>query len=143
MEESKKKQLLIGVIIVCLAVAGIITYATRSGTGNGDFSEFKGQQVWLKCANESCGATFDIDKAEYYKKLDEYMAENPMTSIAPAFECPQCGQQSAYEAVKCKCGNIFFPQQKGSDFADRCPKCKYSQIEEDRKVAAEKRKSGQ
>jgi len=144
MEESKKKPLLIGVVIVCLVVAGIITYATRSGGGGEDFSEFQGQTVWLKCANESCGQAFEMDKAEYYKKNNEYMAENPTAMIAPSFKCPECGEQTAYKAVKCNnCGHIFFPVQKGGDFADRCPKCEYSQTEEDRKAAAEKRKSGQ
>lgn len=54
----------------------------------------------------------------------------------PALKCEKCGQPSAYAAVKCgKCGLVFEAGAVKNDFPDKCPKCKYSKIEDERKKA--------
>jgi len=55
--------------------------------------------------------------------------------MVPGMECTQCGKTTAFRAVKCeKCGNVFLYGAQGLDYADRCPKCRYSKKEQDRKA---------
>ncbi len=140
MDEGKKKVLLICLIIGCLALAGVITVATRSGPRPGEVPpELKGKKIWMICTNPDCGAKVQVDMYDYYKYGEDYVKEHPGTLVAPPMTCPKCGQPSLVEAVKCpKCGEIFVkggPSHRG-DFADRCPKCGYSQTEENRKRKA-------
>lgn len=144
MEESKKKPLMIGIIVVCLVVAGIITFATRSGPDIGIPDSYKKEQVWLKCRDPKCDAEYQMNMAEYYELREQFRQEHPRFTGEPPMTCPECGQQSAYLAAKCsKCGTIFEVGWKRGDYEDRCPKCGYSQIEVDRKEKAEAQKKGQ
>ena len=67
------------------------------------------------------------------------MKKNPMfffmPHLYPPIACAECGEKTLYEAIKCpKCGTVFFKEPSGSgDFDDRCPQCRYSQTEENRK----------
>ncbi len=134
MEESKKKPIMIGVIIVCIAVAGIITYSRYSGSGGGVDGIPEGEMIWVKCNNPNCKAEYQMSARAYHK----YMLENanPMAPTAPPLICKECGEPSAYRAEKCEnpdCGIVFIQGSSGpGDFADRCPKCGQSATEKSR-----------
>ncbi len=131
MEESKKKPILIGVIIACFAVAGIYTYSRHSGGGGTVDSIPEGEQIWVKCANDSCGGTYQTGKRAYFKFVEENA--QPMSPSAPPLTCEKCGEQSGYRAEKCtnsSCGIVFFRGAVPNDFADRCPECDQSETEE-------------
>jgi hypothetical protein len=135
MEDSKKKPIMIGVIVVCLALAGAITFITSSGEEGGIDTLKRGQEMfWIKCRNPDCEHEFQMDMKDYFI----YMKENqdPMSMAPPAVVCPECSEESSYRAAKCdKCGLIFERNTIPNDFADRCPECKYSKTEESRKAA--------
>ena len=131
MEDSRKKPIMIAVIVICFGAAAAITFRGRGGG-----SEVPSDAtVWLKCANRECGDTREMNAREYHK----YMRENMSGDLEgdPAMTCEKCGKQSVFEAVKCineSCGYIFFKNEAGPrDYADRCPKCKVSAFEESRK----------
>lgn len=137
MEGSTKKSILIGLIVVCLAAAGVITYKSRSKK-YGIESIKRGEMIWLKCSNPDCGHEYQMDKRDYYQYLEKHV--DPILMKTPALPCPKCGQESVYRAVKCsKCGTVFFYGAVKGDFPDRCPNCSYSQMEEDRKKAKARR----
>lgn len=141
MEESKKKPVMIGVIIVCFAVAGAITYMTRSREPYENPEDFENIMIWVKCRNPQCEAEYEISMKEQADFREQYQLDNPGMPVAAAMICKQCKKESVYRAAKCKCGLIFEIGLKSGDYEDRCPKCGYSQIEEDRKKAAEARRS--
>ena len=134
MDESRKKPIMIAVILICLVAAGAVTYMTRS-KGPGDVDTIpEGEKVWIKCNNPACKAEYQMSKKEYFKYLEEHI--DPRSLTTPGIVCKKCGKKSAYRAEKCpKCGTIFFRGQKPGDFADRCPKCGFSATEEKRKKA--------
>lgn len=139
MEESKKKPIMIGIIVVCLALAGVITFCRNGSVSPDDLDVFKGELIWVKCRNPNCEAEYQMDKKKYF----EWMRDNttPMTMEMPAMVCEKCGEESAYRAIKCeKCGLVFERYAAGpGELADRCPKCGYSKIEAKReRVKAER-----
>ena len=136
MEEGKKKTVMIVVIVVCLVAAGVIFKATRPKSQGRE--SFRGQQTWVKCSNPDCGEEYEMDKAEYFKQVEEAARANPGVEPPTPIVCKKCGEESLYRVVKCaKCGKIFFYGSAGAgDFADRC-KCGFSQIEENRRKKAE------
>ena len=123
MEDGKKKAIMIGVIVGCLAMAAIITMVTRPGG-----SSISKEPIGVKCANSKCNAEYQINPKEY----KEFVEKNfkIMDKIKPAMTCEKCGEKSVYEATKCnKCGAVFFPGQAGRNkLRDTCPKCDYSEI---------------
>ena len=138
MEDSKRKSIMIGVIVTCLVLAGIITYATRSKRAGSIESIKPGQMIWVKCRNPDCETEYQMDKKVYFKTLQEI--RDPMMMTAPGLACKECGEESVYRAVKCaKCGLMFERGTVGGDFADRCPECAHSTIEETRKEAAQRK----
>ena len=141
MEDSRKKPIMIGVIVVCLVVAGLITFARRGGGGGGGLDTIPSDQMtWVKCNNPGCNAEYEMSEREFYKLQQERL--NPMARTAPPLTCEKCGKDSIYKAEKCanpSCGTVFISGSVPNDFADRCPKCKQSATEEIRK----RRLSGQ
>ncbi len=134
MEDSKKKPIMIGVIVACLVLAGIITYATRSKEAGGIASIKRGKMTWLKCRNPDCGHEYQMDLKDCLIYIKEH--QDPMSMETPAIVCPECGEESVYRAEKCeKCGLVFERGTVPNDFADRCPECKYSKTEDSRKKA--------
>jgi hypothetical protein len=135
MEESKKKPVMIGVILVCLAVAGIITYSRYSG-GGGDIDSISDDEMtWVICLNSKCKAESQMGLKAYFKFVEGANA-NPM-GPTPALTCEKCDEPSVYRAVKCQneaCGIVFRMNSVPNDHADRCPKCMQSAIEESRKA---------
>jgi phage FluMu protein Com len=141
MEESKKKPIMVGIIVGCVVVAGAITYFTRSGRGRGGIpDEFADRYTWMSCRNPDCGNSWEMNLKEYWEMVEKFRIENPGVLENPAATCPKCNEPSGYESVKCeKCELVF---EKGSvprDFEDRCPKCKFSKIEQQRAEKAASR----
>ncbi len=134
MEDSKKKSVMIVVIVASLASAALITYLSRR-SGDIGLDEFEGQMQLVKCANRNCGAVYEIDKKKYYELLEEESRKHVDDMGPLAITCEKCGENSIFKAVKCeKCGEVFFYGEVGAnDFPDRCPKCGYSAMEEQRK----------
>jgi len=142
MEDSKKKPIMIGVIVVCVIVAGLVTFARRGGGGGGGIDNIPDDKMtWVKCNNPACKAEYEMSEKQYYKGQKERFS--PMARTAPALTCEKCGKDSLYQAVKCtnsSCGVVFIKGIAGQDdFNDRCPECGKSETEEIRK----RRRSGQ
>jgi hypothetical protein len=132
MEDSRKKPIMIGVIVVCLIVAGLITFAKRSGSKSGIDSIPDEKMTWVKCNNPSCKAEYQMSEKEYFKQMEGRF--NPMARTTPALTCKECGKDSLYRAIKCPyCGTVFFRDSVPNDLFDRCPKCGKSATEESRK----------
>ena len=137
MEDSRKKPIMIAVIVICFAAAGIIWYATRPKVfGIDDIPD--DQMIWLKCTNPDCGAEYQVNQKAYAKYIDEHY--EPDSQESPLPPCEKCGQQTALRAEKCeKCELVFFRPFVPTDFADRCPECGYSATEEKKEEEAARR----
>ena len=90
--------------------------------------------IWVKCKNSDCKAVYQMGKRAYFKYIEENM--DPMAMVAPPLVCEKCAKKSIYRAEKCgnlDCGLVFLRGSVPNDFADRCPACGNSNIEEQRK----------
>jgi hypothetical protein len=135
MEDSRKKPIMIAVIIVCLGVAGAVTYLRSGGSDGGYQSLPDDKMTWVKCNNPQCKAEYEISEKDYFKEIEEKQRSNPaaMMFTTPALTCQKCGKASVYKAYKCgnpDCGIVFLANSVPNDFADRCPKCGRSETEE-------------
>jgi len=143
MDESKKKPVMIAIIVVCLIAAGAIIWGTRSG-GGGTIDDIPDDELtWVKCMNKSCNAEYQMSLKEYYKTVSEATV-NPMAP-PPGLICKECGEPSVYKAEKCQnpeCGIVFRSGSVPNDFQDRCPKCGKSATEELRKARLKERSGG-
>jgi len=139
MEDSKKKPIMIAVILVCLGVAGAVTYFRSSG-GGGTINDIPEDKLtWVKCNNPQCMAEYQMGVKAYHKAVQERMTG--MAVVTPALVCEKCGKASVYKAEKCTnpaCGVVFLSNSVPNDFADRCPKCGHSETE----AIREARKAG-
>ncbi len=135
MEDSKKKPVMIGIIVVCLAVAGLVTFM-RGGGPAGIEGLSDADKEWVKCNNPACKAEYEMGKKTYYRELQENINPNP-NAPAPALTCNKCNKRSVYGAIKCAnpdCGIVFIEGISGQEYSgDRCPDCGKSEIEESRK----------
>ncbi|MBL7185171.1 MAG: hypothetical protein ISS70_02510 [Phycisphaerae bacterium] len=137
MKEGKKKPVMIGFIVVCLGLASAIAYMSRPKRSGLD-SVPRGQMIWVKCRNPDCGAEYQIDNKDYWEYIEKH--RNPMLLSAPSLICRDCENKSVFRAVKCeKCGLIFFHGTVHGNFADTCPECGFSKMEEQRKSGHEQR----
>ena len=135
MEDSKKKPIMVVVVLVCLGLAGAVTYMSRTESGGAESLE-RGEMMWVKCNNPDCGAEYQIDTKDYLMYIQEHMKG----MSTPPLVCKECGKKSVYKAVKCgKCGLIFFSGTVSEDIADRCPECGFSKTEDDRKKVLEEK----
>lgn len=128
MSDETKKYLAIAATVICFVVAATIAYKTFFSNGGGAAAT---GDVALFCT--TCGG-FEIP-AQEFQSLKSKNASDGMMAM-PSFgsaliACPKCGKNTCYAAEKCqKCGNIFvFGQAKDPKFLDRCPKCKFSQLD--------------
>jgi len=130
MDEAKKKPVMIGIIVVCLAAAAYITFFRSGGRSGGPMRREIAEDatIWVKCVNPRCGAAYEMNERAY----EEFQREHLADDTEPGMICEKCGKASVFKAMKCpKCGNVFISGESGpGDFADRCPKCKYSAREE-------------
>lgn len=125
MDEGKKKQVMIGVVVLCLVLAAVITIAT-----NTDSSGPK-SPVNLRCANQKCNYIYELSQKEYKNQIEELGPKSP--NWKPRLACPECSKNSAFVARKCqKCDEIFLPNPR-QKYPDKCTKCGYSPREERRK----------
>jgi predicted Zn-ribbon and HTH transcriptional regulator len=132
MEEGMKKTVMLGVVIACLAIAGVVTYSRYSGGEGGIDSIAEEDMIWVKCNNPACKAEYQVGMKGYFQYIQENV--NPLAQTTPALVCEKCGEHSVYRAEKCpNCGLIFLRNSVPGDHPDRCPKCKYSETEESRK----------
>lgn len=137
MKEGKKKQIMIGSIVVCLGLASAIAYMSRPRRSGLD-SVPRGQMIWVKCRNPDCGAEYQIDNKDYWEYIEEH--RNPMSLSVPSLICRDCEKKSVFRAVKCeKCGLLFFHGTVRGGFADTCPKCNFSRMKEQRTSGREER----
>jgi DNA-directed RNA polymerase subunit M/transcription elongation factor TFIIS len=124
MDPEKKRPLMIVVIVVCLLVAGLITWSRlRSGDS---MAAFKGQTVWMRC--DDCGAVYEIPKTEYVRWLEsiqDQAKEAVVSGSLEAMECKECGANAAQEVEKCpKCGEVYQYGESGKGIPpDACPNC--------------------
>jgi hypothetical protein len=135
MEDSKKKPIMIAVIVVCLGAAGLIFYTRGSGGGGGIDSIPDDEMTWVKCNNPACRAEYEMGRKAYYEAVNERL--DPMAMTAPPLICKECQKPSVFDAEKCAnpaCGIVFLKGSVPNDFQDRCPKCKQSAEEEKRKA---------
>ena len=145
MEESKKKPIMIGVIVVCFILAGLYTYARRRG-GSGSIDDIPDDKMtWVKCSNPSCKAEYEMGEKQYHKDMQERF--DPRARTSPPLACEKCSKDSLFQAVKCansSCGIIFIKGIAGkNDHPDRCPECKQSETEEIRKIRKKQMAEGQ
>jgi len=128
MEDSAKKAVLIAIIVVCIATAGVITYINMGGGGGG---AGKSVMMWVKCNNPKCGHEYQMSQKEYGDLIYKNDPRAVMMYGAQPMKCPKCGEDSVFAAVKCeKCGKVFFPGAVEGQFDDKCPGCGYSKKEE-------------
>ena len=138
MDESKKKQIMISIVVICLVLATVIAIVNFMGGRSGGGSRSTGP-VPLLCVNEECGNEFEMDREELTQQMMKSGAlMGPMGMGPQALTCPECNEQSAFQAVKCnKCQASFIKDYSSGDFPDRCPECDYSAIEEARENAGQ------
>jgi DNA-directed RNA polymerase subunit M/transcription elongation factor TFIIS len=123
MDAGKKKPIMLGIAIVCLVLAGGITYLRLAGNPN---EIAKGEMMWVKCANPNCNYEGQMEVREYARLCKASKSGLP--------KCPKCGEESLLEAIKCeKCGIVFIPGTVQGEIRDRCPECGYSKIKGDTK----------
>jgi len=123
---DKKKILLIALACCLLLVVGII-WVTSSENLTG-IPDLKGEMTWVKCSNPDCGISYEMPLRDYYQLVDKKQKEAGGMNIV----CKKCGKESLFKAVKCeKCQVVFF-YVFGSveDYADRCPECGFSKLED-------------
>ena len=130
MEEGTKKTVMIVAVVVCLALAGAVTYRNTVGS-KADLVEYSGISLWVVCTNQDCETQYSMDKQEFY---EEARIKGKGFSIPP-LTCKECGEDSILEAVKCaKCSEVFFSgaAQSPGALPDTCPQCGYSAFKEKR-----------
>jgi len=152
MGASRQKKTLFAIIIICLILAGFITYQKNAAYKKKEAAEQTGiesippgEKTWIKCSNPDCKAEYQIPKREYFENIKQlsfsdvnYLMpyHDPNAKPTPPVTCNVCGKEDAYRAEKCqKCGLIFDRGTVRIDFVDRCPDCGFSKIEADRKAA--------
>lgn len=134
-----KNKVYLGVIVVCVLVAALVFVKTHPKGMSGADSISENEQIWVKCTE--CGAAYQMGKREYFRLVEEKatVGTTPMM-FAPKLPCRECGKDGIRRAFKCEnCGEISFEGSVPGDFADRCPKCKYSKTEADREARLKER----
>jgi len=123
-----KNAILVGIIVVCLGVAGFVFL---KGSGDGGSGIPEGATILTLCME--CKNVQEMDKQEYYDQIRERQVElaeagNPMAKAY--LTCEQCGKPAVTEAMKCeKCEEVFRKGAVPGDYADKCPDCGYSPTE--------------
>ncbi len=137
MEDDKKKQVMIGIVIACIVLAVGNILCTNTGGGSGKAANRK---IFILCSE--CGESSELSREELREKMQQAAGEGGMGPMGPmgpmesplVLTCPGCGKDAAQIATKCKsCETVFVmdhqPPAEG-DYPDRCPECDYSEMEE-------------
>ena len=135
-----KNTIYVIIIAVCLLAAILIFIKGRSGDSGGLESMERGVLFWVMCRNPKCKAAYQIDRVDYHTQIREKGRANPMSMQTPPLTCQKCQENSIFRAFKCpKCEHMFF-YGNTTDFDDRCPKCGFSKMQDDRRKVLEARK---
>jgi len=136
-----QKRIAIVVTVLCSVAAVLIVVRNVFHHPAGAGSLKAGERVWVQCRASDCGAAYEMEKKDYFMQVEEERRANPRLEnlpTAPPVTCQKCGRETAIRAVKCeKCGHLFpygLRQGKQFDYADRCPRCGYSELEQSRKA---------
>ena len=100
MDEDKKQKIMIGLIVGCLVLAGIITVVTNLGKGGGRRKRPTGP-VTMLCINNKCNADFELSQEELVEQMRQMGDGDFMMMQTPKFICPECNNRSAYRATIC------------------------------------------
>lgn len=131
MAENMKKPILIAIVVLCIVAGGAVTLVSRSGR-SGIPKSFATEMTWVKCRNPQCGTEYQITKKEYFLYVEKN--QDWRSAGAPALTCQKCGEPGIYRAVKCEsCGLVFEMGSVPLDYQDRCPECKFSKLEQNKK----------
>lgn len=130
MDVDKAEKIKLTIVIVCFLLAiiifGIQCFGGKTGRISGP------TETQFLCVDKNCGAEFVVSPEEFREKMSEITpGAMRMSGDMPAFECPDCGKETGYHAIKCpECENVFIRGDAGDDrYSDRCPECKYSPSE--------------
>jgi hypothetical protein len=120
---------------LCLVGAVFLLWRHVSNRRPGGVQQIEpGQAILTLCTNPNCNHQSEMDKRAYYEEVDKLVRLNPRQS-QPPLPCSICGKKSVFRAVRCpQCDHVFLYGRIQHDVADRCPKCRYSQMEEDRRA---------
>ena len=136
-----KNTIAIVVSVFCFIAAALIVVKNVSRRPAGAEMLQTGEQVWMQCNAPDCEAVYQTDKRSYFMQVEGRRSADSRLenlSMAPPVTCQDCGKVMARRAVKCeKCTHLFpygFRKGKQFDYADRCPMCGYSDLEQSRKV---------
>ena len=133
MDEDKKKKIMIGFIVACLVLAGIVFTATNRGRGGTGRSN---KPIQILCTE--CEAEYELTADEFREQMQGKMSEGGMPMMMGpmagpiTLTCQECNEDAAVMAIKCpECEYVFVSGEAGlNDYPDRCPECDYSVIEE-------------
>ena len=135
MDEQAKKNLGIGLVLICLVVSGVIFY--RSFFANSTGGTAGNRDIALLC--KTCGG-FEISADEFRDLMSKQEPGMMMGMLGQqmTLDCPKCGKKTCYMAEKCEqCETIFvLGQAKDRNYPDRCPKCGFSRMEDRQKKPA-------
>ena len=131
MDEDKRKTVMIIVAISCICLAAFITYWMNFRGGDPRLSPDR--PVYFKCLNKKCGYVKETTAKNMNEEMDQYLQPSMMDLGPTRYQCPECNKRSMFVADKCsKCDTVFV-QRTSEEYPDRCPKCKYSALEEEEK----------
>ncbi|OHB44124.1 MAG: hypothetical protein A2178_03400 [Planctomycetes bacterium GWC2_49_10] len=128
------------IIGCCMGLAALILgwQFWPAGGGGGEDVD-----IVMLCTNAKCDKAYKLKPAEFQEMMSKQGGMDPMMmmgGMSASFECKFCKQKTASIAYECpKCKSVFVqpnPMMGGmsNDYPDRCPDCKFSQIEEDMKT---------
>lgn len=119
-EPSRSRPLLIGVAVVALLAAGIITYARRGS--DEDSAAPPVSELVLVCMGD--GHSFTLTPDQYSEELRKAPRSEEMTrGQTPRIRCPKCNQYSVVHGARCpKDGTAFALVSKNAQ-PPQCPKC--------------------
>ncbi len=132
MDEDKKQKVKIVFVAVCLILAVVVYLLKRVKS----FSTIKTKRTMqMLCANEECNAEYEVTPEQYRETMvpSGGPGSGMVRDLGPRrFVCRECGEESAFLAMKCtRCGFVFTQNYDDTtDYSDRCPECDYSAIED-------------
>jgi len=119
----------IGLIVVLLAAAGVISYRhTRSDLEQPDTPDTASTYVCVEC-----NAAIDLTAAQYAKKASEDRENTkPLGELRgySFLKCPTCQKYGVIRGARCPKDGTPIPQQTKDGKPGRCKKCGYALIGE-------------
>ncbi len=130
-EQQLKIALFVSLALTVLLVAGFVIESLSSMGGSEIAEAAQAGGIWMLCENPDCEAAYEVTEEEFLELMRSKGRPGLRMISQLAFRCKKCGQETAYRGMKCpKCGALFIKEDVMGDYADRCPECGYSAIEE-------------